>query len=169
MSDKEFLARWSHRKREARTAVDAPQPTPPAAPSDPAPLVAAEHASAEPVDLSSLPPNRVRLTPPPTSPPSCAREFRGSCARRRFAAPGAPILPSGVSWAWRRTPGISTTRTRCPGSGRSIVRKPKSARSLIGSSEVCGRLPKVSPIRPLKPTIVRRWLLQRGGIAGHKR
>lgn len=56
MSDEEFLARWSHRKREARTAVDAPQPTPPAAPSNPAPPVAAGHASAEPVDLSSLPP-----------------------------------------------------------------------------------------------------------------
>jgi len=56
MSDEEFLARWSHRKREARTAVDAPQPTPPAAPSNPTPPVAAEHASAEPVDLSSLPP-----------------------------------------------------------------------------------------------------------------
>ena len=27
MSDEQFLARWSHRKREARTAVDAPQPT----------------------------------------------------------------------------------------------------------------------------------------------
>ena len=165
MSDEEFLARWSHRKREARTAVDAPQPTPPTAPSNPAPPVAAGHASAEPW-ISKPPIESIDAAP---ILPSCAGEFRRSCAKRRFAAPGAPILPSGASWAWRRTPGTSTTRTRCPASGRSIVRKPKSARSLTASSEVCGRLPKVSPIRSLKPKIVRRWLLQRGWMTGHKR
>src|SRR5882724_11016160 len=49
MSEEEFLARWSRRKREARAAADGPQPTAPAE-------VAAEHAVGEEVDLSSLPP-----------------------------------------------------------------------------------------------------------------
>ncbi|HWL19886.1 MAG TPA: DUF3306 domain-containing protein [Bradyrhizobium sp.] len=56
MSEEEFLARWSRRKREARAAADGPQPAVPAEAPNPAPSVAAEHPVGEEVDLSSLPP-----------------------------------------------------------------------------------------------------------------
>ena len=56
MSDEEFLARWSRRKREAKTAVDAPPPTEPAEAPNPAPSGAAENPANAEVDLSSLPP-----------------------------------------------------------------------------------------------------------------
>ena len=57
MSDEEFLARWSRRKREAKEAGEAPPPTEPAdeAP-DPAPSATAENPVDAEVDLSSLPP-----------------------------------------------------------------------------------------------------------------
>jgi uncharacterized protein DUF3306 len=57
MSDDEFLARWSRRKREARAGNDAPAPARPAEPQSPAaPLpMAADSVRAE-VDLSNLPP-----------------------------------------------------------------------------------------------------------------
>ena len=55
MSDEEFLARWSRRKREAETAVDTPPPLEPAEAPNPAPSGAETPADAE-VDLSSLPP-----------------------------------------------------------------------------------------------------------------
>jgi len=53
MSDEEFLARWSRRKREAKTAVEAP---PPAEAPRPASSSAAETPADAEVDLSSLPP-----------------------------------------------------------------------------------------------------------------
>lgn len=54
MSEEEFLARWSRRKREARENVAPPEPEKPAdAPTEPPPRAAEGH---EPeVDLSSLP------------------------------------------------------------------------------------------------------------------
>src|SRR6266481_2182985 len=55
MSDEEFLARWSRRKREARAAVDAPPPTEPDEKPNPArPATVESPANAE-VDISSLP------------------------------------------------------------------------------------------------------------------
>jgi hypothetical protein len=57
MSDEEFLARWSRRKQEARAAVDATLPSPPAEPQLAAPPPAAVVDPApEVVDLASLPP-----------------------------------------------------------------------------------------------------------------
>ena len=53
MSDEEFLARWSRRKREAKAAVDAP---PPAETPDPAPSATAENPANAEVDLANLPP-----------------------------------------------------------------------------------------------------------------
>jgi hypothetical protein len=53
MSDEEFLARWSRRKREAKIAVDAPLP---AETPTPAPPGTAETPADTEVDLSSLPP-----------------------------------------------------------------------------------------------------------------
>ena len=55
MSDEEFLARWSRRKREAKRAVDAPPPTAPPEPPAPAPHGAAETPADAEVDLSALP------------------------------------------------------------------------------------------------------------------
>jgi len=55
MSDQEFLARWSRRKREARAVVDAPPPEQAEAPNSPPPATAAHPKDVE-VDLSSLPP-----------------------------------------------------------------------------------------------------------------
>jgi hypothetical protein len=57
MSDEEFLARWSRRKREASAAQALPQPDVPVEAKVPVPPAgrAAEHATAE-VDLSNLPP-----------------------------------------------------------------------------------------------------------------
>jgi hypothetical protein len=54
MSDEEFLARWSRRKREARAVVDAPPPEQAEAPNSPPPATAAHPKDVE-VDLSSLP------------------------------------------------------------------------------------------------------------------
>jgi len=56
MSDEEFLARWSRRKREAKAAVDAPPPTEPAETPDPAPSATAENPANAEVDLANLPP-----------------------------------------------------------------------------------------------------------------
>jgi hypothetical protein len=56
MSDEEFLARWSRRKLEAETAVDAPPPTPPGEAPNPAPSGIDEIVADAEVDLSSLPP-----------------------------------------------------------------------------------------------------------------
>jgi hypothetical protein len=57
MSDEEFLARWSRRKREVKTAVDAPPSTAaPAETPNPAPAGTAETPADAEVDLSSLPP-----------------------------------------------------------------------------------------------------------------
>jgi hypothetical protein len=56
MSDEEFLARWSRRKREAETAVDAAPPTPPGEAPNPAQSGIAEIPADTEVDLSSLPP-----------------------------------------------------------------------------------------------------------------
>jgi hypothetical protein len=58
MSEEEFLARWSRRKREARAAGNAPQPTPPSEAPNPGPMPVATEppAGQEEVDLSSLPP-----------------------------------------------------------------------------------------------------------------
>src|SRR5436190_2270791 len=53
MSDEEFLARWSRRKREAKAAVDAPPPT---ETPDPAPSATAENPANAEVDLANLPP-----------------------------------------------------------------------------------------------------------------
>jgi hypothetical protein len=53
MSEEEFLARWSRRKREAKIAVDAP---PPAETPTPAPPGTAETPADTEVDLSGLPP-----------------------------------------------------------------------------------------------------------------
>ena len=53
MSDEEFLARWSRRKREAKAAVDAP---PPAEAPDAAPSATAENPANAEVDLANLPP-----------------------------------------------------------------------------------------------------------------
>src|SRR5712671_7603589 len=56
MSDEEFLARWSRRKREAKVAADAPVPAQTAeTPNAASPVTAEVPANAE-VDLSSLPP-----------------------------------------------------------------------------------------------------------------
>lgn len=55
MSDEEFLARWSRRKREAKTGVDAPPPTEPAEAPKPLPSGTAENPADAEVDLSSLP------------------------------------------------------------------------------------------------------------------
>lgn len=54
MSDEEFLARWSRRKREARAGNDAPAPAQPTEPQSPA-APAEDPASAE-VNLPNLPP-----------------------------------------------------------------------------------------------------------------
>jgi Protein of unknown function (DUF3306) len=56
MSDKDFLARWSRRKREARATVDAPPLTQTAETPNPMPSATAETAVDAEVDLSSLPP-----------------------------------------------------------------------------------------------------------------
>ena len=56
MSDEEFLARWSRRKREAKAAGDAPPPTGPAEALNPAPSDTIENPADDEVDLSSLPP-----------------------------------------------------------------------------------------------------------------
>jgi len=56
MSDEEFLARWSRRKREAKAAVDAPPPTEPAETPDPAPSATAENPANAEVDIANLPP-----------------------------------------------------------------------------------------------------------------
>ncbi len=56
MSDEEFLARWSRRKREAKTAVDAPPPTQAGEPPSPPPSATAVNPDDAEVDLSSLPP-----------------------------------------------------------------------------------------------------------------
>ena len=57
MSDEEFLARWSRRKAEARTVVDAPQPLPAQLEaSNPALPGSGENVDDPEFDLSSLPP-----------------------------------------------------------------------------------------------------------------
>lgn len=56
MSDEEFLARWSRRKREARAAIDAPPPMDGAQTPNAAPPAQAENPADAVVDLSSLPP-----------------------------------------------------------------------------------------------------------------
>jgi hypothetical protein len=56
MSDEEFLARWSRRKREAKVAADAPAPAQTAETPNPASPVTAEDPANAEVDLSSLPP-----------------------------------------------------------------------------------------------------------------
>ena len=57
MSDEEFLARWSRRKREARAGNDAPAPAQPTEPQSPAaPLRTAEDTASVEVDLLNLPP-----------------------------------------------------------------------------------------------------------------
>jgi hypothetical protein len=57
MSDEEFLARWSRRKREARAGNDAAVPARPTEPQSPAaPLRTAEDPASAEVDLSNLPP-----------------------------------------------------------------------------------------------------------------
>jgi hypothetical protein len=57
MSDEEFLARWSRRKREARAGNDAPAPARPTEPQSPAaPLPTAADSVRAEVDLSNLPP-----------------------------------------------------------------------------------------------------------------
>ena len=56
MRDKQFLARWSRRKREAKAVVNGPPPTEPAGTPNPAPPAAAENPPDAEVDLSSLPP-----------------------------------------------------------------------------------------------------------------
>jgi Protein of unknown function (DUF3306) len=56
MSDEEFLARWSRRKREARSGNPAPEPTEPMEAHDPPACGTAEDAPNPDVDLSSLPP-----------------------------------------------------------------------------------------------------------------
>jgi hypothetical protein len=57
MSDEEFLARWSRRKRGARSDNPAPEPAGPIEAHDPAPPPGnAEDAPEPAVDLSSLPP-----------------------------------------------------------------------------------------------------------------
>jgi hypothetical protein len=56
MSDEEFLARWSRRKREAKTADDTPPPLEPAEAPNPALSGIAETPADVEVDLSSLPP-----------------------------------------------------------------------------------------------------------------
>jgi hypothetical protein len=56
MSDEEFLARWSRRKREAKVAADAPVPAQTAETPNPASPVTAEVPANAEVDLSSLPP-----------------------------------------------------------------------------------------------------------------
>jgi Protein of unknown function (DUF3306) len=55
MSDEEFLARWSRRKREAKAVVNVPPPTEPAGTPNPAPPAAAENPPDAEVNLSSLP------------------------------------------------------------------------------------------------------------------
>jgi hypothetical protein len=56
MRDKQFLARWSRRKREARAAADAPSPTEPGETPNVAPITTAESSVDAEVDLSRLPP-----------------------------------------------------------------------------------------------------------------
>lgn len=56
MSDEEFLARWSRRKRETKTAVEAPPPAELAEAPNPARSGIAETPADAEVDLSSLPP-----------------------------------------------------------------------------------------------------------------
>jgi hypothetical protein len=56
MSDEEFLARWSRRKREAKVTADAPPQTQTAETPNPAPPVVAENPVDAEVDLASLPP-----------------------------------------------------------------------------------------------------------------
>lgn len=56
MRDEEFLARWSRRKREAKTADDTPSPSEPAEAPNPALSGIAETPADVEVDLSSLPP-----------------------------------------------------------------------------------------------------------------
>jgi hypothetical protein len=56
MSDEEFLARWSRRKRQAKVAADAPAPAQTAETPNPASPVTAEDPANAEVDLSSLPP-----------------------------------------------------------------------------------------------------------------
>jgi hypothetical protein len=57
MSDEEFLARWSRRKREAQAGNDAAVPARPTEPQSPAaPLRTAEDPASAEVDLSNLPP-----------------------------------------------------------------------------------------------------------------
>jgi hypothetical protein len=57
MSDEEFLARWSRRKREAMSGNSAPEPAEPIEAHDPTPPPGAAEDPPNPdVDLSSLPP-----------------------------------------------------------------------------------------------------------------
>src|SRR3954454_7690941 len=56
MSDEEFLTRWSRRKREASTAVEAAPPAEPGGPHVAPPPGTGETPADKELDLSSLPP-----------------------------------------------------------------------------------------------------------------
>ena len=89
MSDEQFLARWSRRKREAKTADDAPPPAQPAETPKPAPAATAETPAADELDLSSLPP--IDSITAPTDITAFLRkgippELRRAALRRAWAA-----------------------------------------------------------------------------------
>jgi hypothetical protein len=56
MSDEEFLARWSRRKREAERAVDAPPPAELAETPNPAPSAPTDTPADAELDIANLPP-----------------------------------------------------------------------------------------------------------------
>ena len=142
---------------------------PPAAPSNPAPPVAAGHASAEPVDLSSLPP--IESIDAATDITAFLRkgipqELRHAALRRAWSAdPAIRDFVGLAENAWD-----FNDPNAMPGFGPLDCSEAEvSALVDRDRRRLCGRLPKVSPIRSLKPKIVRRWLLQRGWMTGHKR
>ncbi len=149
MSDEEFLARWSRRKREAKAAVEAPPPTEPAETPDPAPSATAENPANAEVDLANLPPvESITAATDVTAflrqgiPPELSR----AALRRAWAAdPAIRDFVGLAENAWRMH-GTSTTRTPCPVSGHSIVQKNSLVRSLTGLSGACA-----APLTALRP------------------
>ena len=97
MSDDQFLARWSRRKREAKDVPDAPPPAQPVATPKPDPAATAERPAADELDLSSLPPIEFDHGADRRHGIPAQGHSAGANAERRFVAPGLPTPPFATS------------------------------------------------------------------------